>query len=166
MRLAIALACAVSFSACADGLRTTDDSFAEPDLAGSLRIPLTAEDAAGTVYRLRDVHIEISGSALLSVSDADGLRARESLLTALPPGEYTVYLRPGWRLMARSPEGVEAPASADLLSKNPLTLRVGELGDETLKLVFKRGDEELRLGATAGVRVTRVEQPSVAPSTL
>lgn len=156
MRLAFVFACALPLLACTDDLRTGDESFAEPDLSGSLRMALTAEDASGVVYRLRNVDLEITGSALLAMSDRDGVRARESLITQLPAGEYTVYLRPGWRLMARSEQGQEVPAEAELLSENPLTVRVNELGDQTLGLVFKHADEELRFGSGSSVRVTSV----------
>ena len=94
--------------ACTDALRAVTSRFAEPDLSGSLRVPLTAEDASGIVYRLRNVDLEVTGSALLSLSDRDGVRARESLFTQLPAGEYTVFLRPGWRLMARNQDGQRA----------------------------------------------------------
>src|SRR4051794_10720290 len=134
MRLTLVFACALPLIACADGLRAGDESFAEPDLSGSLRISLIAEDGSGIVYRLRNVDVEITGSALLSLSDRDDVRARESLFTQLPSGEYTVFLRPGWRLMARNQDGQEQAADAELISANPFVVRVNELGDETLGL--------------------------------
>ncbi|MFT3928282.1 MAG: hypothetical protein QM778_37485 [Myxococcales bacterium] len=165
MRLAYILACALPLFACTESLPSGDSSFAEPDLSGSLRVPLTAEDAAGNVYRLRNVDLEITGSALLSISDRDGVRARESLITQLPAGEYTVYLRPGWRLMARDGAGRETSTEAELLSANPFTLRVNQLGDETLGLVFRHDDKQLRFGPGSSVRVTSVE-PTTNPNTL
>ena len=156
MRLAYVFACALPLIACTDDLRSGDEGFAEPDLSASLRVPLTAEDGAGIVYRLRNVDVEITGSALLSMSYRDGVRARESLLTQLPAGDYTVYLRPGWRLMARNQEGVEVPAEAELLSANPFSVRVNELGDETVGFVLKHGDKQLRFGPGSSVRVTSV----------
>jgi len=151
--------------ACTDHLAGSDGTFAEPDLSGSLRIPLTAEDESGTVYRLRNVDLEVTGSALLAMSDRDGVRAHESLITPLPAGEYTVFLRPGWRLMARDAEGHESAADAELLSTNPLTVRVNELGDETLGLVFKHEDKQLTFGPSSAVRVTSVK-PNAGAHTL
>ncbi len=165
MRLAFVLACALPILACAEDLHFAGEPFAEADLSGSLRLPLTTEDSAGVVYRLRDVHLEITGSALLSVSDRDGVR-RESLVTQLPAGEYTVFLRPGWRLMARDESGREEPADAALQSANPFTVRVNQLGDETLGLTFKRGDEELHFGAGAALRVTRAPVSASTPRAL
>jgi hypothetical protein len=165
MRLAIFLACALSLSACSDALTDSQGSFAEPDLSGSLRIPLLVEDAEGESYRLRGADFEISGSAMLSMSDRNGVRARESLVTRLPPGQYTVFLRPGWRLMQRGADGTEKLASAALLSPNPVTLDVSELGDESVRLVFQKDGKELRLGGSTGVRVTRADQ-SASPNTL
>jgi hypothetical protein len=101
------------------------------------------------------VQLEITGSALLSLSDRDA--RREALLTQLPAGEYTVFLRPGWRMMARDENGRELPADAELLSVNPFTVSVGELGDETLGLTFKQGDQQLRFGPGSAVRVTRAD---------
>jgi hypothetical protein len=164
MRLAFVFACALPLIACTDALRAADEPLAEPDLSGSLRMQLTAEDASGVIYRLRDVDMEITGSALLSLSDRDGVRARESLITRLPAGEYTVFLRPGWRLMARDAQGHEVPAEAELLSANPCTVRVNELGDETLGLVFRHEDQQLRFGPGATVRVTSAK--AVHPRTL
>ncbi len=156
MRIAFVFACALSLIACSEDLRASDESFGEPGLSGSLRVQLTAEDASGVVYRLRNVDVGVTGSALLSMSDRDGVRARESLFTQLPAGEYMVYLRPGWRLMARGEQGHEEPAKAELLSKNPLVVRVNELGDQTLSLVFKHADKQLHFGPGSSVRVTSV----------
>lgn len=121
----------------------------------SLRVPLTGEDAAGTVYRLRDVQIDLVGAALLSLSERDGIRARESLVTDLPAGEYTAYVRSGWRLMERAAAGSEIEARAELVSINPIQIHVHEMGHVTLRLQFKRGEEALHLGAPASVHVTQ-----------
>jgi hypothetical protein len=158
MRLAIYLACALSLSACADALPDESTPMQEPDWSGSLRIPLLAEVGAGETYRLRGVEFEVSGTAMLSMSERDGLRARESLVTRLPAGEYIVYLRPGWRLMRRDASGKEVEAKAELLSENPVRLTVQTLGDENLQLAIRTGDKELRFGASGGVRVTSAEQ--------
>ena len=154
MRFALLLACVASLSACSGGLDLPDPLADEAQQTASLRIPLTATSAQGTVYRLRDVQIEISGAALLRLSDRDGVRGRETLRTDLPAGMYTAFVQPGWRLMERSEAGSERQTEAELLSANPLSLHVNEQGDVTLQLVFTHGSEELKLGTPAPVHVT------------
>jgi hypothetical protein len=165
MRLTLLFACVVSLSACSEGLTTTDDPLVEPDLSGSLQVPLTAEGEPDTTYRLRDVDLDVTGAALLTLSDRDDLRARESLVAALPAGDYTVYLRPGWRLMARDARGAEQPVQAELVSRNPVTVHVDAMGHEQLKLVMRRGGQELRFGVPIRERVTRVELAQRSAST-
>lgn len=158
MRLALLLACVLSWSACVD---TYDDAgtVVQPDRSGTLRVFLRTESEEGKVYRLRGVEIDISGAALLTVSDRDGIRARESLKTQLPPGDYAVYVRPGFRLMERDADGRETELPAELASPNPLRLHVGELGDDVLPLVIRQGDRELRFGGGATVRVSLAKAP-------
>jgi hypothetical protein len=163
MRLAILLACALSFSACSESF-PADTDYAAPDLNGSLRIPLLVEDAQGDTYRLRGADFAISGSAMLAVSDSSGVRARESLVTRLPAGGYTVYLQPGWRLMQRHIDGTETELTAELISANPVVLHVDELSDESVRFTFRHQGKDLTLGS-AGVRVTRAE-PLATSNTL
>jgi hypothetical protein len=157
MRLAFVLACAVSMSACGDAFVAGDAPFVQPDLSGSLRIPLSVDGTDGVSFRLRDAHFELSGSALLSLSERENTR-REAMVTRLPPGEYTVFLRPGWRLVQRDGQGAELAASAELLTPNPTRLVVNELGDESLHLIFQQGDQQIRFGA-GPVQVTQAELP-------
>ncbi len=160
MRFTLLLACVASLSACGSQFDDHDPMSFASQQAASLRIPLTAASSQGTVYRLRDVQIDISGSALLRLSDRDGVRARETLLTDLPAGDYTAFIQPGWRLMERADTGAETQAEAELLSANPLALHINEMGDVTLRLVFKQGEEELQLGAPPPVRVTQAVHPA------
>jgi hypothetical protein len=158
MRLALLLACVLSWSACVDAF---DDAGAmvQPDLSGSLRVFLRTESEEGKVYRLRGVEIDISGAALLTISDRDGIRARESLHTRLPPGQYAVYVRPGFRLMERDAEGRETEVPAELVSPNPVRIHMSELGDDILPLVVRHGERELRFGGGAAVRVSLAKTP-------
>jgi hypothetical protein len=163
MRLALLFACAVTLSACAEGVTANDAAFVQPDLSGSLRIALSADREDGSSLRLRGAEFELSGSALLTLSDRDLRRSHESLVTRLPAGEYTVFLRPGWRMVERDANGSEREStSTELLSPNPTRLVVNEYGDESLVLRFRQGEREIRFGGGA-VQVTRADQ--TAPRT-
>jgi hypothetical protein len=87
---------------------------------------------------------------------ADKTGRKEHLVTELPPGEYDLYLRPGWQLVAVAADGTTSEAPADLVSLNPTPFVVGQMTDATLKLSFKSSDKHVMFGPGAPVRVTSV----------
>jgi hypothetical protein len=164
MHRALVLAIALILPACSREL-VDQDLFAQPDLSGSVRIPLATTRAGGTTYLLRNATLEISGSAMLTLSTAGSAGARseqdarrEALTTPLPAGRYTLYLRPGFRLIEVDPSGLEHALDARLVTHNPLHFTVREFEDATLKLSFVQAnsptDSKIVFGAPQAVRVT------------
>ena len=176
--LVMVIALLVPVFACSREL-LDQDVFAQPDLSGSVRIPLATTRADGTTYLLRDATVEISGAAMLTLSTASAAPASlhsrspgrastqarpaatlsEALTTPLPAGQYTLYLRPGFQLVAVDQSGTERALAATLSMHNPLHFTVRELEDATLKLSFAEvgaeGADKIVFGAPQSVRVTR-----------
>ncbi|MET0283788.1 MAG: hypothetical protein ABW352_04940, partial [Polyangiales bacterium] len=96
--LAIALLLSSALSAACSRDLLDADPFAEPDLSASVRLPLQTSSDDGTTYLLRDATLELSGAAMLTLSGAD-----KELSTPLPAGSYTLFLRPGYRVIELSP---------------------------------------------------------------
>jgi hypothetical protein len=157
MRVVVLLFLALVTVACTDEL-TADDNFVETDVSGSVRIPLFATDAHGNSYRLRGATFEISGSAMVTLSDRDAAKDADSVVTPLPPGTYSLYVRPGFEVVSIASDGTISQVEAELATKNPVHFTVRQMSDESLKLEFKKGEESLHFGA-APVRVTSAETP-------
>lgn len=117
------------------------DVFVEPDLSGSVRLPLVATGSDGISYALRDLTVEISGAAMVTLTSADG-----ALESPLPAGEYSLFVRPGFTLFARDESGAERPLQAQLARANPQRFRLGEREDATLKLTFVHDGREIVFG--------------------
>jgi len=157
MRRALVLALALLLPAC-DRELLDHDGFVEPDLSGSVRIPLSATSEDGTTYLLRDATLEISGAAMLTLSSPranDRAGSTESLVAPLPAGSYTLFLRPGFTLLEVDAQGVEHRVEAALTSINPRHFSLREIQDSTLKLSFGEGSRRVVFGAPQSVRVTR-----------
>lgn len=147
---------------CFDELGSNDQesTFVSTEIAGSVSIPLVANAADGSTYRLRSATFDISGSAMVTIASRDS-EPREALTTALPPGDYSLYLRPGFRVVEIKPDGSEVPADASLVSSNPAHFEIGQMSDARLKLRFKSGDKELAFGDGVPVHVTEVNSDSL-----
>jgi hypothetical protein len=160
MRRALAFALVISSAltaACARDLLDTDP-FAEPDLSGSVRIPLSASAEDGTLYLLRDATLEISGSAMLTLDTPSAEQVAQperALSTPLPPGAYTLFLRPGYRVIEIAPNGAQRTIEVALSGTNPQRFQLREVEDATLQLSFAHGEHELVFGAAPPVRITR-----------
>ncbi|MDB4975107.1 MAG: hypothetical protein JWN48_3448 [Myxococcaceae bacterium] len=161
MRGALVLAALLLLPACSRDFAETD-VFAQADLSGSVRIPLAATSSDGATYVLRNATVEISGSAMLtlsSLSPSDLSARHDALSTPLPPGSYTMFLRPGFELVEVDASGRERVIDAQLAMHNPLHFAVRELEDATLKLSFAPADKAERnvvFGAREPIRVTAV----------
>jgi hypothetical protein len=158
MRRALVLVFAVLLVACTR--EAPDSEVVLDDQSGTVRFALSAHTADGSSYWLRDSTIEISGSALLTLSPRD--EKGEALTTPLPYGSYTVYLRPGYRVVKVAADGSEQPVDARLSSENPLRFTLGPLEESIVKLKFAVGDEQLVFGSTQPLRVTSVLAPNHA----
>ncbi|HEX5660328.1 MAG TPA: hypothetical protein VFX59_24200 [Polyangiales bacterium] len=149
MRRALALALLISSVACSRELLDVDP-FQEPDLSASVRLPLSTSLDDGTTYLLQDATVEIGGAAMLTLRAAEG-----DLTTPLPAGSYTLFLRPGYRVIEVSPAGERREIAVEARSQNPQYFTVREVEDATLRLSFAHGERELVFGARAPVRLTR-----------
>jgi hypothetical protein len=157
MRRALALALVISSAmpmACARELFESDP-FVEPDLSGSVRIPLSASADDGTLYILRDATLELSGSAMMTLSTPAKLEQDSALTTQLPAGAYTLFLRPGYRIEQIAPNGDRREVALQLQGQNPKRFRLREVEDATVQLSFSDGERELVFGGPAPVRLTR-----------
>jgi hypothetical protein len=158
MRTLICLLMALGLMACTDDLLAAENGLAKQGVTGVVRVPLTARGAGGKTYRLRDATFEITGAAMFTLGerDARGPEA-DTLVTTLPAGSYTVYLRPGWQLVAQNGQGSESPALATLSSKNPMSFEIGRTVDARLTLTLHAGEEDLLFGAASPVKVTQAD---------
>lgn len=157
MRRVLVLALALLFPAC-DRELLDHDGFSEPDLSGSVRIPLATTSDDGTTYLLRDATLEISGAAMMTLSSpalGDKVTQAEALTAPLPAGSYTLYVRPGFQLIEVDASGHERRVDAQLASINPLHFTLREIQDTTLKLSFAHDGRQVVFGAPQTVRVTR-----------
>jgi len=119
--------------------------------SGSLRVPLGARGEDGAHYRITHATFEISGAAMLTLT-LDPQRDA-ALSTPLPAGAYSLFVRPGYRLMRVDGQGAEEPVEAELVAKNPVHFHVAQAEAVTLKLAFRLGEETLTFGAPP-VRLT------------
>src|SRR5215510_2083000 len=93
---------------------------------GQLRLGLSS-GSGETRFRLQKATFAIDGAAQLQLSSADSPDA-DSLQRALPVGDYSAELLPGWQLELASSTTHQLVA-AELVSRNPLdfSIRAGEL---------------------------------------
>jgi hypothetical protein len=148
MRRALVVSALALLSACTRGL----DDF-EPmqlDHSGVVRITLEGHASDGTPYVLRDSTLEISGSALLTLASR---ASDEALSTPLPSGAYSLYLRPGYRVLKLDAEGAH-PVQAELATGNPLRFALAPREDATIPLVFNVEGERVVFGTRGDLRLT------------
>jgi len=130
---------------------------------GQLRLGLSS-GIGEAQYRLADAHFSIEGAAQLELESSDDPNS-DSLQRALPVGDYSVELLPGWRLERRSALGSE-PAAATLVSNNPLefSIQSGELTSLTFQF---RTSGEMKAQSTEGELRVDIEVDGVgAPQVL
>ena len=149
---AVVVLCVLLLSGCSREL-FEPDVFRTPDLSGSLRVPLHALDEQGAEYRLEQLTLELGGPAMLTL--ATGAQPDDALGTPLPEGVYSVFVRPGFRVVKRSGDGAPEPVEARLISANPLHFSVGQAEAATLKLSVALADRTLTFGGSPALRVTR-----------
>ena len=128
---ALSAALLLMLGGCAN--RAPGDSSSQADL-GSVWFQLAASSENGTRYWLVDATFRLSGPEERVIT-AD---AQDTLRTALVPGEYTVQLLSGWRLIRLS-DGRDV--SATLGSENPVTapVRVAEVTPVTFVFDLQGG---------------------------
>lgn len=117
------LLCSAALLGCLPALACSD----LPELPiGQLRLGL-ASGLGESRFRLEQATFAISGSAQLELSSDDSPDG-DSLQRALPAGDYSAELLPGWRLTRGGAAGSQ-PVAAELVSSNPIAfgIRAGEL---------------------------------------
>jgi Lamin Tail Domain len=137
----LASVCTVGLFACSD----------LPELPiGQLRLGLSSGIGDGR-FRLQKASFAIDGTAQIQLSSDDSPDS-DTLQRALPVGDYTAELLPGWQLQSLSSAGTRAVA-AELVSHNPLdfSIRTGEL--TTLTFQFRTTGDVPAVGAEGEVRV-------------
>lgn len=152
MRAALVLSLALLVMACGRDLHD-----AEPilrDQSGTVRVALSATSEEGATYFLRDSTVEISGSALLTLAARDA--SEDALTTPLPYGTYSLYLRPGFRVVQVQADGREQQVDAALASPNPRRFMLGPLEDSNVTLSFTIAGQKVVFGAASPLRVTSV----------
>jgi hypothetical protein len=150
MRRAFAFLCFIALTACGTELQQDEGTmFRMSDDSGSLLVQLRGSDAEGRAYRLRNATFDVSGTAMVTLSDqAPGGTSRDALSTPLPTGSYQVYLRPGYRLVELSADGSERVVAASLRSPHPLRVRVGVRSDHQVALRFHNASAEIVFGTS------------------
>jgi hypothetical protein len=142
LRVAIAIPfCCLATFACSD----------LPELPiGQLRLGL-ASGIGESRFRLEQATFVISGSAQVELSSDDSPDG-DSLQRALPVGDYSAELLPGWQLVRGSAAGRQ-PIAAELVSSNPLEfgIRAGEL--TTVTYQFRTMGGAAAAGSDGEVRV-------------
>lgn len=132
-----------------------------------MRLALTS-GVGETHYRLAKADFALSGTAELDLSTEDD-SASDTLQRALPVGDYSVELQPGWQLERLNAAGSQVIA-ADLASDNPMSFSIsaGEL--TTLTFQFKTkgtpAPDDANGQVRVGIAVDGVGAPSVVISEL
>lgn len=154
MRFAVLLCLALSLMACSSELTSSEGYLVEADLSGAVRIPLQTTGADGVTYRLEGATFDISGAAMVTLNERDAAPGKEELASPLPMGGYSLFLRPGYRVVAIAKDGTVTPTSFELATPNPLSFEVGPMGQASVQLEFKHEGQALAFGGSAPVRVT------------
>jgi hypothetical protein len=143
MRHVLALLCLAGLAACSGEFADSEVLFRVADNSGSIEVPLVGRDATGRTYRLRGATFEVSGTAMVTLSNpARG----DALSTPLPTGGYQMYLRPGYRIVEVAEDGSERAIPAMLSSANPAQFSVEPRANGRLRLAFRHGEVSIAFG--------------------
>jgi WD40 repeat protein len=119
---------------------------------GQVSINLVGQGPSGTVYRLRDAVITVTGPTSRvwsSEDDPDQTSLSDNVLT----GSYSAALQDGWRL-ERLEGASTAPVSAALLSDNPVLFTVTDRQRANVGLRFQAGREAVDMSQGYDIVVT------------
>lgn len=157
MRPALLLSCLFVLFGCSDAFSAQDTSEITTAFEGTVHLPLAVPGSEGKSFRLRNATFEIAGPAMFTLSDKDAKLDAENLVTMLPAGQYSVFLRPGWELIEVAVDGSERVAEATLRSGNPIPFTIGRTVDMRIKFAMQAGDRMVVFGDSDEGRVTSVE---------
>ncbi len=158
MRFLILALCALSVVGCVDDLSSAEEGFAAVEVTGALHVPLTGQGEDGKSYRLRGASFDVSGSAMFTLTERDARGPEhDALVTTLPGGYYSLFLRPGWTLVEVLADGSEQKIEGTLESKNPVTFEIGRTVDTRVVIQLETERGKVVIGGTAPLRVTQVD---------
>jgi hypothetical protein len=152
--------CAVTAATLAGCLPTPEP---EPT-TGTIDLALVGQAADGSVFRLRDATISLTGGfGALTFSTEDDLD-RTAITQRLVPGSYGLALSSTWRLERLAADGATVPVTALLLSTNPQTFAIepGEVTRVALRFGVAGGPVQLGDGdLEIGVDVEPLASPAI-----
>jgi hypothetical protein len=133
-RIAIATLSAALVAACA------------VDETGDLHVSLTGTGRySGTVYRLRNAELIVSGGGATRVYSTEVDPDRTVITTPLPTGEYTLRVPDGWFLERRQGDGTFDAVPATMSTPNPQGFAIADHRSTNVTLRFLVGGEEVSL---------------------
>jgi hypothetical protein len=159
LRLLASVATAAALAGC------FTSSAPEPDdTTGEIDLALVGQAEDGSVFRLRDATITVSGGfGALTFSTEDD-PDRTAITQRLVPGSYSLTLSSTWRLERLAADGTTVPVTALLLSTNPQTVAIepSEVTRVALRFGVAGGPVELGDGDLAiGVDVEPLPSPAI-----
>jgi hypothetical protein len=130
---------------------------------GRLAMRLSTE-LNGVTYRLREAHFDISGPESATLDGEDAPDAN-SIQVPLHSGDYTVFLRDGWRMERRTvPDGPFAAVEANLVGPNPLEFAISDGETSAVAYDFEVGGAQVPLGEgdlSLSIHVREASNPQV-----
>jgi hypothetical protein len=140
-------------------------SGAEPgEATGQIDLALVGQAENGSVFRLRDATLTVSGGfGALTFSTEDD-PDRTAITQRLAPGSYELALGSTWRLERLAADGATVPVTAVLLSANPQSFAIepDEVTQVALRFGVAGGAVQLGDGdLEIGVDVDLLPPPSV-----
>jgi hypothetical protein len=130
---------------------------------GLAAFPLAATSASGKVYRLRGAVIDVQGGQSRAIEGpVDPADPQITTTASLPAGDYQFSLRDGWTMYQVPPDGAPVPVPAQLISPNPIAVKIVSGRDAPVTFHFMVGGEMIPPGsATVGISV---DEPTDAPA--
>jgi hypothetical protein len=97
---------------------------ATQDNTGELGLSLTGTSPSGTIYRLRDAELTVTGIDSSFVYHTEDDPSRTAINQHLDVGDYTLRVAPGWRLERLRPNGIPDTVEATMVSSDPLPFTI------------------------------------------
>jgi hypothetical protein len=117
----------------------------QKEATGTVSLALNGTSSSGTLYRLRNAVVDLSGTSTASVSTEDHLD--ESLISLeLLAGAYLAELEPEWALEKQLADGTFETVRAILTSPNPQGFTVVDQAVTDVVLNFRAGDDIVAFG--------------------
>jgi hypothetical protein len=120
---------------------------ASPASVGTINLNLVAQAPSGTVYRLRNAIITVTGVGATKVWNTEDAPDQTTLSANVAAGDYSAALQAGWSLERLEAESA-IPVPADLISDNPdqFTVPVGQRISVPLRFRVNEGEVDMAQG--------------------